>query len=81
MACQRAFLRAAPSADEDDNPNEDAVAWCDSQIQEVRAVLEGLRNSHGCWCHATEEYEFRPPFVCGEQCQRARALMEKLELK
>jgi hypothetical protein len=53
----------------------------DAALQEVWAVLEGLRNSHGCWCHATEEYEFKPPFVCGEQCQRARALMEKLELK
>jgi hypothetical protein len=46
----------------------------DIELQEVRAVLEGLRNSHGCWCHATEEYEFKPPFVCGEQCQRRSSI-------
>ena len=73
MASQFAILLAAPSADEDDTPNDDAVAWCDSKLQEVREVLAELIREHddpmsdyGCTTHTT---------------QRARALYEKLEVK
>lgn len=52
-----------------------------SRDREVREVLEGLRNNHGCWCPGSEEYEFKPPFVCGSHCQRARALYTKLQPK
>jgi hypothetical protein len=40
MPSNLAILLATPSADEDDNPNDDAVEWCDSKLQEVREVLE-----------------------------------------
>jgi hypothetical protein len=53
----------------------------DTELQEVREVLEGFHNSHGCWCPSGDDYQFKPPYVCGENCQRARALMEKLEIK
>lgn len=52
-----------------------------SRDAEVREVLEGLRNSHGCWCPGSEEYEFREPFVCGPDCKRAQALYEKVQPK
>lgn len=47
-ASKFATLLAAPSANEDDEPNEDAVAWCDHKLQAVRECLEGLRRGP-CW--------------------------------
>lgn len=46
---------------------------------EIREVLEGLRNNHGCWCPGSEDYEFKAPFVCGSDCERARNLYAKLQ--
>jgi len=69
MASQFAVLLAAPSADEDDNPNEDAVAWCDHQLQEVREVLGHLLNViDGANLPSCPE------------CQRARELMKRVEI-
>jgi hypothetical protein len=44
----------------------------DAELQEVRKVLNSLRQSRDCWCVATwkDAHDGR--------CQRARALMEKL---
>ena len=52
----------------------------DTELQEVREVLSALRNSHGCWCIAVEDYEFLPPFKCGERCTRTRALYQRLRV-
>lgn len=66
MASQLAILLAAPSADEDDNPNEDAVTWCDSKLQEVREVLADL-------------LDLAERVGESETCQRARELMKRLK--
>lgn len=50
-----------------------------SRDTEIREVLEGLRNNHGCWCPGSEEYEFEAPFICGPSCHAARALWAKLQ--
>ena len=83
MPSQLAILLAAPSADEDDNPNEDAVAWCDSKLQQVREVLEApairrhIDHVTLCWCEkrwdATKPHE--------ETCQRTRDLMERIKIQ
>jgi hypothetical protein len=77
-----AILLAAPSADEDDNPDMDAVAWCDHKLREVREVLDGLivRRWNGdkpitCWCAAIGDDEH------SEACQRTQRLMSRLTPK
>jgi hypothetical protein len=79
MASKLAILLAAPSADEDDNPKDDAVAWCDHELQGVREVLEGLRwqteEAEPCWCRV------RVNGLHDEFCQRARDLHSRLEIR
>jgi hypothetical protein len=54
-----------------------AMSAIDAELQEVREVLEGLRFKDGCWSrdciHALGHH--RPV------CERARALLSKLEVK
>jgi len=54
-----------------------APAIIDAELQEVREVLAGLRHQHllDCWCDAGEEDDHK------DSCNRARALLSKLEVK
>lgn len=61
---------------------ENVLEWgrriIDGEMQEVRAVLDSLRQSRDCWCvpprhEASKHHEAK--------CQRARDLMEKLEVR
>jgi hypothetical protein len=47
----------------------------DAELQGVRNVLNSLRQSRDCWCVATWKGAH------DGRCQRARALMEKLEIR
>lgn len=47
----------------------------DAELQEVREVMDGLRNADGCWCNDVQSSEAH-----SEDCQRARTLMEKLRI-
>jgi hypothetical protein len=53
----------------------ETVRHVDAELQEVRSVLDSLRQSHDCWCVATWKGAH------DGRCQRARALMEKLEVR
>lgn len=57
------------------------VTAIDRALVPVRECLEGLRNSHGCWCHATEDHEFKLPFVCGPSCLAAQQLYKRLKIQ
>lgn len=63
---------AALTTDADQPSSEVAV---DAELQEVRGVLDSLRQSRDCWCVATWKGTH------DGRCQRARDLMEKLEVK
>jgi hypothetical protein len=77
MASKLAILLAAPSADEDDNPDTDAVAWCDHKLQEVREVLDLCEAALA----AAEPYVARDLAVAiRERRQRARQLAERLRV-
>lgn len=52
----------------------------DAELQEVREVLEGLRDGL-CWCGVDQPPDTIAPAVYiphSDACQRARALMERL---
>lgn len=76
MASRLAILLAAPSADEDDTPNDDAVAWCDHKLQRVRDVLKRMQRqpqqTPPCWC-----IQWWPNGHDGV-CKDARALWSEL---
>ena len=61
----------------DSDEIEKCARGVDAELREVRDVLDGLRGRYvkNCWCSAGDDAEH---YV---SCQRARALMEKLELK
>lgn len=80
MASKLAILLAAPSTDEDDNPDEDAIRWCDSQLQEVRECIAGLSYKNKCWCVNAEQFDGEPPRH-HEHCQRAHQLAERLRVE
>jgi hypothetical protein len=54
----------------------------DAELHDVREVLEGLQTFQmNLGSEATERHWCQPSGGCNAHCQRARALMEKLELK
>jgi hypothetical protein len=55
-----------------DLSNGELTSAIDAELQEVREVLNSLRQSRDCWCVATWKGAH------DGRCQRARALMEKL---
>lgn len=75
---QRTGMNLASCSEPNDLVDRIATALS-SRDTEVREVLEGLRNNHGCWCPGSEEYEFEAPFICGPSCHAARALYAKLQ--
>lgn len=62
-----------------------AAADIDAELQEVREALDGLRmgnsKDRGCWCIENPLRTREPDYKHGKRCQRARALMEKLEVR
>jgi hypothetical protein len=53
----------------------------DAELQEVREVLLGLTTHALSAGDAAEDHWCKPDGNCSNVCQRARALMEKLEIK
>lgn len=77
-----AVLLAAPSAGENDEPDEDAVAWADDKLNEVRSVLDGLACpliEPKCWCYGTIGAHLLGDHL--PSCAAAHALYKRLELR
>jgi len=59
----------------------DTADAIDPQLQEVREVLEGLQTHLINTGDAIETHWCDPDDNCNNVCERARALMEKLEVR